>query len=53
MKTPKKSECASCKGKDAAEAAKPDKDCLTCPPVDRNVVYGGKKKRRRLRPKKL
>ena len=50
MKTPKKSECAACKGKDDA---KPDKDCLTCPPVDRNVVYGGKKKRRRLRPKKL
>ena len=48
MKKSKKSECASCEADE-----KPDKDCLTCAPVDKNVVYGGKKKRRRLRPKKL
>jgi len=44
----KSTECKECK-----ESEHKDKDCLTCPPVDRNVVPAPKKKRRRLRPKKL
>lgn len=47
----KKSTECECKGKAASEHT--DKDCLTCPPVDRNVVPAPTKKRRRLRPKKL